>query len=86
MERGKIVDHLFLHRAKTRVLGKLLFSLFDNTWEISESVSNIFMRWRSFLKDREWKVWQAGPSCLFWMVRKARSGITFRDEMLSTQN
>ena len=37
--------------------------------------------------DKEHKnTWQAGPSCLFWKVWKARNGRAFRDEMLSIQN
>lgn len=31
------------------------------------------------------KVWQAGPSCLFWMVWKAKNEIAFKNDVLSIQ-
>ena len=39
----------------------------------------------SFVGKKHKKVWRADPSCIFWMVWKARNRIAFGDDVLSIQ-
>ena len=47
----------------------------------------MFLGWKgAFVGKRRKKVWQTTPSCLFWIVWKARNRIAFKDDFLSIQN
>ena len=76
------MDHLLLHCEKMRLLWELLLSLFGISWVNSSSVWDTLLSSNVFLvsKKRQ-KVRQAGASCLFWSICKARDEIGFRDEM-----
>lgn len=41
-ESEEMADHLLLHCANTRVMCKLLFSLFEVSWAIASSIWEIF--------------------------------------------
>ena len=85
-EAEELVDHLLLHCSKTRVLWELLFSLFGVNWIISGSVRDMLLGWKgTFVGKRRKKVWQTAPSCLFWIVWKARNRIVFKEDVLSIQ-
>ena len=50
--------------------------LFGTTWVISGTVKDTLLSWSSFLVEKKQrKIWQAGPSCLLWIVWKARNEI-----------
>ena len=81
------IDHLLLHCRKMRVLWELLFSLFGTMWIMLGSMGEMLLGWKgAFFGKRMKKVWQRAPSCLFWIVCKARNRIVFKDDFLSIQN
>ena len=69
LSEAKMVDHLLLHCARTRILWNLLFSLFGVYWIISCSVKETLLGWQgSFVGKTRKKAWQAAPLCIFWTV------------------
>ena len=51
---------------------------------MSCSMTKSLLGWKcAFVGKRRKKVWQPTPSCLFWIVRKARNRIVFKEDFLS---
>ena len=60
------MDHLLLHCVKTRVLWKLLFSIFGASWTLSCIVKETLLGWNgAFVGKGRKKAWQMAPYVYF---------------------
>ena len=86
LEKEEIIDHLFLHCTKTRVLWDLPFNLFGVSWVLPSSIRETLLSWHgSFVGKKRKKACRAAPLFIFWTVSKARNKLAFNDDMLSIQ-
>ena len=85
------MDLHFLNKslwANKSSLGVTFFSFWCHVDHVRLSARDASgLDWKcAFVGKRRKKVWQTTPSCLFWIVWKARNRIAFKDDSLSIQN
>ena len=75
-----------LHNKSLIIVWKLPFFPFLAPIGSPGLVREMLLGWKSaFVGKRRKKVWQAAPSCLLWIVWKARNRIVFKEDILSIQ-